>query len=116
MPPEGPSSQRSGAIAAKADAIDAEMKRLGVWQPGPLAPEKARFTQAFGMDTMAFTEWLQFVFLPRVRECLETGDFPASSQVGVQAIREFDGWDEVSDLVSLLCEFDILFNDGSLSY
>ena len=115
MPPESPSTQRSRAIAAKADAIEAELKRLWVWQPGPLAPEKARFTQAFGMDTMAFTEWLQFVFLPRVRECLETGDFPASSQVGVHAIREFDGWDEASGLVSLLCEFDALFNGGSLT-
>jgi uncharacterized protein YqcC (DUF446 family) len=53
MPAESPSSQRSRAIAAKADAIEAELKRLGVWQPGPLAPEKAKFTQAFGMDTMA---------------------------------------------------------------
>jgi hypothetical protein len=50
------------------------------------------------------------VFLPRVRECLETGKFPAGSQVGVHAIREFDGWHEASGLVSLLCEFDALFN------
>ncbi len=62
------------------------------------------------MDTMAFTEWLQFVFLPRVRECSQTGEFPATGQVSVQAIREFDGWHEASDLVSLLCEFDALFN------
>ena len=79
---------------------------------GALPPEKASFTQAFAMDTMAFPEWLQFVFLPRVRECLETGQFPQSSQVGVQAIREFDGWHEASDLVSLLCEFDALFTEG----
>jgi hypothetical protein len=28
--------------------------------------------------------------------------------VGAQAIREFDGLNEASDLVSLLCEFDAI--------
>lgn len=48
----------------------------------PIEGAKLQFRQAFAMDTMAFVEWLQYVFIPRVREYLETGEFPESSAVG----------------------------------
>ena len=51
-----------------ADRIEAEMRRIGYWQSEPLRPEQMEFTQAFAMDTMIFAQWMQFVFLPRVRE------------------------------------------------
>lgn len=91
------------------DRIEAEMKKIGMWQEQPLAPELMNFTRAFGMDTMAFPQWLQFVFVPRVREAIESDRFPRGSQVGAQAIRELDGDDRAQGLVSMLCEFDALF-------
>jgi uncharacterized protein YqcC (DUF446 family) len=91
-------------------AIEAEMMRIGFWQADPLRPEQYDFKAAFGMDTMAYSQWLQFVFIPRVRALLDGGGpWPATSQVGTQAIREFDGVHEASTLISLLCEFDALF-------
>jgi uncharacterized protein YqcC (DUF446 family) len=61
---------------------------------------------------MTFAQWLQFVFIPSVRNILGTkGDFPAYSMVGTQAIREFDGDERASRLVQLLNEFDLLFNE-----
>ena len=97
-------------VAAKADEIEREMKRAGLWQDKPLAPEQYNFTRAFGMDTMSYDQWLQFVFLPRVREIISTeGTFPASSSVGAQAVREFDGYPKAEALITLLCEFDGLF-------
>lgn len=96
-------------IGAKIGEIEAEMKRIGMWQQAPLDPEKYEFHAAFGMDTMAYSQWLQFVFIPRVHEVIASnGPFPQQSSVGAQAIREFDGYDEASDLVTLLCEFDAL--------
>src|SRR5262245_60964228 len=97
------------AVSVCADQIEAELQRVGVWRAGPLPPERMNFTQAFGADTMAFTEWLQFVFLPAVREAVAVGHFPRSSQVGTYAVREFDGWTEGERLTSLLCEFDAMF-------
>src|SRR5215216_345513 len=49
------------AVAAKIAEIESEMKRIGMWQSAPLEPERYNFTQAFAMDTMAFSQWLQFV-------------------------------------------------------
>jgi len=96
-------------VAEYANRIEAEMRRIGMWQETPLRPEQWQFTQAFAMDTMAFPQWLQFIFLPRVREAISTNRFPRSSSVGAQAIREFDGLPEASELVTLLAEFDGLF-------
>ena len=53
--------------ARLADEIEAEMKAIGVWR-GEALPEAAyQFRQAFAADTMTFTQWLQYVLLPRVR-------------------------------------------------
>lgn len=93
--------------------IEAEMKRIGWWREEPLPPEMYNFTRAFAMDTMPYAYWLQFVFIPRVRAIIaERGQFPPSSSVGAQAIREFDGQDEAQELVHLLCEFDALFRSS----
>lgn len=100
---------RKSRVAEKVDAIEAELRRAGMWQETPLAEEKYRFKSAFAMDTMAFSQWLQFIFIPRVREAIEHDRFPSSSEVGAQAVREFDGDPNAAALVSLLSEFDALF-------
>ena len=33
------------AVEAKADALEAEMKRIGLWQSNPLAPENTIFSK-----------------------------------------------------------------------
>lgn len=91
------------------DQIVHEMQRIGFWRDEPLPPEAYKFKAAFAMDTMPFPWWLQFIFVPRVREIIAArGAFPSSSMVGAQAVREFDGLEEASELVSLLSQFDAL--------
>jgi len=97
-------------VAHYADQIETEMHRIGMWQTEPLRPEQLEFTQAFAMDTMTFAQWLQFIFLVRVREAIASNEFPSGSSVGAQAVREFDGDLEAAGLVTLLSEFDGLFD------
>jgi uncharacterized protein YqcC (DUF446 family) len=104
-------TQLQQKAAHYADEIEAEMKRIGFWQSEPLKPEQMNFTQAFAMDTMAYSQWLQFIFLPRVREAIASNQFPSGSSVGTQAVREFDGLTDASGLVTLLSEFDALFDE-----
>src|SRR5262245_60188023 len=90
-----------------ADKIEAELKSIGYWSATPPPPEAFESRQAFFMDTMPYVHWIQFVLLQRIRSVIaEKGSFPSQSMVGAQAIREFDGDDRASSLVSLLCEFD----------
>ena len=99
------------AVERKIDEIEAEMRRIGMWQEEPLPPEMYNFTRAFGMDTMAGAQWLQFILIPRVRSIIaERGDFPNGSAVAVWASREFDGYPGADDLHTLLSEFDRLFD------
>ena len=105
------SKQPDPRVVANALAeIESEMKRIGLWQSEPLRPEQYEFRQAFAMDTMAFSQWLQFIFIPRVRQIIAAGgQFPSKSQVGAQAVREFDTLPDAEKLLDLLSEFDALF-------
>ena len=87
--------------------IELEMKREHVWQEAPLAPEKFIDMGPFGGNTMGFEQWLQFVFLPAVKEALAgEREPPKTSQVHIRAVREFDGQSDRDALVQLLCDFD----------
>lgn len=110
MPTQKPSNRLYSQAGRKISEIEAEMKRIGYWSLEPLPGEAYDFRQAFAMDTMAFSQWLQFILIPRVRSIIEQkGDFPLDSMVGTQAMREFDGDTTASGLVTLLSEFDDLF-------
>lgn len=101
---------RLAAFAPLVDRLEAQLRGGGWWQES-IEQEKLQFRQAFGMDTMAFSQWLQFVFLPAARAML-AGErrLPDSSMVGTQAIREFDGDDAAAPLVSTLCHIDAVVN------
>ena len=91
-------------------AIEAELQRLGRWSAEPPTPEQLTNMGPFGMQTMAFEQWLQWVLVPRVQEIITTkGAFPTSSQVSVFATREYDGDPDAAHLVDLLRYFDDLF-------
>ncbi|MEX2213603.1 MAG: YqcC family protein [Phycisphaeraceae bacterium] len=95
------------------DGIEAEMRNLGCWTDEPAPPEKLDFSDAFAMDRMAFTQWLNWIFVPRVREIIaQRGQFPSRSMVAAQAVREFDGWNESSQLLTLLAAFDDFIERG----
>lgn len=106
----GGSPDLHSQVAKAISEIEAEMKDIGYWAATPLPPEAYDFHEAFAMDTMAFSQWLQFVFVPRVNQIIEDREeFPSVSMVAVQAMREFDGQEEADRLVELLSEFDALF-------
>jgi uncharacterized protein YqcC (DUF446 family) len=98
----------------KINAIEAELKNIGWWSEKPIDPSKMNFKEPFAADTLAYNQWLQFVFIPRVRTIIkENGDFPKQSQVGGRAVREWDYMERIEkaqNLIKLLNEFDDLFN------
>jgi uncharacterized protein YqcC (DUF446 family) len=102
------------AVEAKINAVETEMKQAGLWSDTPPEPEKLQITQAFGGDKLSFEQWLQFVFVPRVRDIIATrGQFPAQNQVYQKAYREWRMWGEmpgVDGLLGALGEFDALFS------
>jgi uncharacterized protein YqcC (DUF446 family) len=103
---------RTSAIRSQLEKIISEMHRIGMWEVQKVTTDQLKDMGAFGYNTMAFEQWLRWVFVPRVEALLnEDGPWPKSSDVGIAAIRNFDGQDKASGLVTLLCEFDALFTE-----
>lgn len=92
-------------LVAQLDAIERELDRRYPGMPEPTAQQIAE-GGAFGLASMAFAQWLRFVFVPIARQRIAERDLPASSSVAAQAVREFDGDDSADELVSLLARFD----------
>lgn len=91
-----------------ATAIEAELRRLQCWREDPPSFDPAR-DGPFGMNSMAFEQWLQVVLVPSLRDVAKgTRSMPSSSQVSVHAIREFDGRDDRGELLALLQQVDAL--------
>jgi len=116
-------------IEKKIEEIKAEMKRIELWQEDNLPKAFLHSKEAFCADTMSLAQWLQFVFIPTVQDKLETNShWPERSEVGVYATQQYlffhptEGNSEAletqgspdlkeSKLISLLNEFDALFNE-----
>ena len=97
-------------VRARLDAVTAAMRAGGAWDVG--RPDDAAFTDmgAFGMNTMAFEQWLRFVFVPNVEALIAAGGpWPDGSAVAVIAAREGDADPVIASLVEALAAFDALF-------
>src|SRR5690242_1716714 len=90
-------------VLTKASEIESQLKIIGCWSSEPLAKEKLEEMGAFGSNTMAFEEWLQFILIPRIKQIVqEKGDFPGSSMIATYAIRVLRDDAESSTLQNLL--------------
>jgi uncharacterized protein YqcC (DUF446 family) len=56
--------------------IEAELRRLQQWQVEPPSPEALASTEPFCVDTLTLPQWLQFIFLPRMRALLDQQRLP----------------------------------------
>lgn len=92
-------------------AIEEELRWLNRWQADALPAEKFENMGAFGSNTMAFEQWLQFILIPRVQQIVKDRDeFPAGSMLATYAVRAFDGDNESAHLQKLLYDIDQLIN------
>lgn len=106
-----PAIDKYELVQLKINEIEAEIKKLGLWQNKPLEPEKYHNMGPFGMHTMAAAEWLQYILIPNVNALIANkGAFPADSKISSWAVKNFDYLDGNSQLIQLLFDFDRLFS------
>lgn len=59
-----------------------ELRRQNVWLATPPSPEAMSSINPFCMDTMAFSQWLQWFFVPRMQAIIDQGSsFPTGSNI-----------------------------------
>jgi uncharacterized protein YqcC (DUF446 family) len=100
----------TSAVRVRLDAVIHAMQREGIWYVARPPDEAFGDTGAFGMNTMAFAQWLRWVFVPNVEKLIASGGpWPRRSALAVQATREGDTDPTIAALVPELGSFDELF-------
>lgn len=52
-------------------AVEQELRQLQLWEAASPAPERLASEVPFCHDTLEFTQWLQWIFVPRLRAVLD---------------------------------------------
>lgn len=99
-------------LLQKVNEIEEEMKRIKFWSDTMIQINPKDCTEAFCADKLTFEQWLQFVFIPNIRQIIsEKGKLPDDGQLGLKAMREYSYMSvepKSSNLVNLLRAFDQL--------
>ena len=91
-------------------AMEQELKQLELWEPAPPSIEALSSTTPFCMDTLSMSQWLQWIFIPRVQAILDRGTpLPAGANMKPYAEEAFtvDGV-HCPALLELIAQFDEL--------
>jgi uncharacterized protein YqcC (DUF446 family) len=102
-------------IAENLSQIETELRRLQLWEERPPTPDRLASAEPFCVDSLQLSQWLQWIFLPRMRQVLDEGArLPARSDIFSYA-EECIGYAEGrhARLLELLQRFDDLSADIS---
>ena len=95
-------------VAQLLDNVQRAMERASVWQTQPPAPEKLMSTAPFSVDTLSFLEWLQWIYVARLRALLDANAaLPQGAQVlpyAEEALRV--SGDNIPGLLTLIEQLD----------
>lgn len=95
--------------------LEAALRRAGLWEFSPPDPAALESVQPFCVDTLDFTQWLQWVFLPRMRALLDArAALPAKCGIAAMAEVRFMGREEgeLLGLIELLRQIDQVIEVG----
>jgi uncharacterized protein YqcC (DUF446 family) len=74
-------------IADQLLLIERELRVQGWWDEAPPSDEALSSVEPFSVDTLDFEQWLQWIFLPRMKMILEQ-DLPLPNASGIQEMAE----------------------------
>jgi len=104
------SEQRYGRAADIILELEMALRQHQLWEYESPSPQALQSSQPFCMDTLRFTQWLQFVFIVRIKDIIETAA-PLPRRSGIVAIAEenFKGVSyDATAIIRSLAQFDAL--------
>lgn len=107
--------ERLPAVAQQLLLIERELRALELWGVESPGAEALASVEPFCVDTLRFEEWLQWIFLPRMKTIVEA-DHPLPAVSGICAMAEMAYRDaQVASLLEALRGFDELIDAPSAS-
>ena len=106
--------QRTEQVSVLLLKIRTEMEELELWQSSPPSAQALASTQPFCVDTLHFTEWLQWLLIPRLQEMIRQElPLPQSSQIQPMAEEVFKQMQADTDaLLALINRLDETLSGG----
>lgn len=98
-------------------SLEREMRRVGWWQTIKPAADKLASIEPFCVDTLTFSEWLQWVYCPKMQELIDKNKhLPLSS--GLLPIAE-EAWNganaNTEALLEIISRLDNLVNSQPMA-
>lgn len=98
------------------NGIEQQLHRIDLWEAEPPPREALASEQPFSYDTMLFHQWLQWLFIPRMRAILaghghlptESAIFPYATDCLRDSLRDRD--QDADELLFLIQTFDELIS------
>ena len=103
------------ALSSQLLAVENTLREMNLWSEVAPSAEALSSDQPFSMDTLAFYEWLQFIFLPRMSQLIASaGPLPENCSISPMAEEYFSGMSpQASRLIELLNSIDEVLSRGS---
>ncbi|WNC69838.1 YqcC family protein [Thalassotalea nanhaiensis] len=92
--------------------LAAQLKQVGLWQLERPSTQALSSSQPFCLDTLAFEQWLQFVFIEKLQAMI-VADLPLPSKISVAPMGEeaFKSLGKnAADIISTLADIDELLS------
>ena len=84
------SGEQGLLLLAELIELERHLRAAGHWQSSPIDPLALESVEPFCIDTMTFVQWLQFMFIPRLRAMIDARvALPASSAIAALAEEYF---------------------------
>lgn len=103
---------KSQHLLALLSKLELALTALNLWQQQRPNKEALNSRQPFCLDTLTFSQWLQFVFIEKIQEMIAS-NMPLPTQVLISPMAEeaFKGMgDEAADIINTLADIDQLLS------
>lgn len=90
--------------------LETALKAEGLWSASAPSPMALASTAPFAIDTLSFDNWLQFLFLPRMRQLLSTG-MPLPTTLKIAPAAELGLPGSAVRTLTVVKQIDEMFNE-----
>jgi len=102
-------SQLERELSAVIDGLEQELRRVQLWELEPPSAHLLASSQPFCVDTLALSQWLQWLLIPKMRRILAgDGVLPTRSAISPYAADYFAHLDDGDALLALIERLDSL--------
>ncbi len=88
-------------LIALLSELEDELRQLSWWQQHAPSAQALQSQQPFSVDTLEFSQWLQWLFIPRIHSLLNAGQ-PLPSQCAIYEMAEMVYCEQLSTVAGLL--------------